>query len=82
MLINHSLGEHVFQTMRTGVSTRKSGRNNRAISECASHLIITITVSFGRARSDERAAGTGVQNYLIASSRARYLTLHVGCADD
>lgn len=40
-----------------GVSTRKSGRNNCAISECASRLIITITVSFGCARSDERAAG-------------------------
>lgn len=78
MLINHSLGERVFQTMRTGVSTRKSGR----ISECASRLIITIIVSFSRARSDERAAGTGVRNYLIASSRARYLTPHVGCTDD
>jgi hypothetical protein len=51
-----------------GVSTRKSGRNNCAISECASHLIITITASFGRARTDERAVGMGVRDYLIASS--------------
>lgn len=64
----------------SGVSMRKSGRNNRAISECALRLIITITVSFGRARSDD---GTGMRDYLIASSRARYLTLYdAGRNDD